>query len=70
MTVARVIRLEGVETPCLLLSEDGRLPEELVVDFPKGAIPSPHEGRQKVVFRLQPSSKDDPAPSYGEMFDD
>lgn len=70
MSVARVIRLEGVEAPCLLLSEDGRLPEELTVDFPKASIQSPHEGRQKVTFRLQPSSKDDPTPSFVEIFDD
>ncbi len=70
MTVARVIRIEGVESPCLALSEDGKLPEELVVTFPKGGFPSPHEGRERVTFRLQPSSRTDPVPSYVEIFDE
>lgn len=70
MAVARVIRLEGIETPCLALTEAGELPEELTVDFPNGGLGSPHDGRERVTFRLQPSSRRDPVPSYVEIFDE
>jgi hypothetical protein len=70
MAVARVVRLDGVDQPCLLLTEDGRLPEELVVDVPRSGRLGSHEGRGRVTFRLQPSSLDEPEPLYVEMFDE
>ncbi|MBI5852985.1 MAG: hypothetical protein HZB39_18400 [Planctomycetes bacterium] len=70
MSVARVIRIEGVETPCLALTEDGKLPEEIVVSFPKEGFHSQYDGREGVTFRLQPSSRRDPVPSYVEIFDE
>ena len=67
---ARVVRLEGVEGTCFLLMDDSRFPEELVVDFPSGSTGSTLLGRSEVIFRLQPSSKNDPTPTYVEIFDD
>ena len=70
MTVARIVRLDGFEHPCLLLTDDGRLPEEVVVDLSRVPQLAGHERPDPVTFRLQPSSVDDPEPSYVEMFDD
>lgn len=70
MAVARVVRLDGVEQPCLLLTDNGRLPEEIVVDLSRVGAVVGVESRGQVTFRLRPSSVDDPEPSYGEMFDE
>jgi hypothetical protein len=70
MAIARVVRLDGIERPCLLLTEDGRLPEELIVDLSKAGSLGRTDGRSRVTFRLQPSSVDEPEPGYAEMFDE
>jgi hypothetical protein len=70
MAVARIVRLEGFDKPCLLLTEDGRLPEEVVVDLSRVPRLAGQERAASVTFRLQPSTVEDPEPSYVEMFDD
>jgi hypothetical protein len=67
---ARFVRIEGLDKPCLLLAEGDALPDEIVVDFRKSNEHWAHERRGPVTFRLQPSSVDDPEPSYVEVFDD
>lgn len=70
---ARLIRLEGVEAPCLLLVprdllHRDQLPEEIEVDFggeEAGAFP---RGLHR--FRLMPSSLEEDQPAYGEVFDE
>ena len=70
MAVARMVRLEGIDKPCVLLTEDGRLPEEVVIDLSRLPALAGHERREPVTFRLQPSSVDDPEPHYVEIFDE
>ena len=65
---ACVIRLEGIDTPCLLLRTGEEVPEELVVDFgdkQHGELP-----RGSKTFRLEPSSTSDPQPQYRELFEE
>lgn len=70
MTRARIVHLEGLDKPCLVVVGDHDLPEELVIDF-RGTHEHWAEERDgPVTFRLQPSTRDDPAPRYVEMFDD
>ena len=69
MLKARVVHLEGVDLPCLLLTPHGEVPEELVVDFgEQGHQKLPHRG--PTTFRLEPSSAEEPEPSYRELFDE
>lgn len=70
MAVARVVRLEGIQKTCLLLTDDGQLPEEVVVDLSRVPSMGGQDRRKPVTFRLQPSSRDDAEPSYVEMFDE
>jgi hypothetical protein len=70
MAIARVVRLEGIQKTCLLLTEDGQLPEEVVVDLSHVPSGSGQDRRKPVTFRLQPSSRDDAEPTYVEMFDE
>ena len=70
MTHARFVRLEGLDKPCLVVSESGDLPDELIIDFSKTNEHWAHERSEPVTFRIQPSSRDDDQPSYVEMFDD
>jgi len=69
MLQAQLVRLEGVETPCILLAPHGEVPEELVIDFSK-------TGHGKLVkkgpttYRLEPSSAQEPEPQYRELFDE
>ncbi|MDA0374844.1 MAG: hypothetical protein O2865_13750 [Planctomycetota bacterium] len=70
MAVARVVRLEGIQKTCLLLTDDGKLPEEVVVDLSHVPSAGGQDRRKPVTFRLQPSSRDDAEPTYVEMFDE
>jgi hypothetical protein len=66
---ARLVRLEGIEPPCVLLLPQGEKPEELVIDFSR----SGHSRIPKNVpttYRLEPSSANDPEPLYRELFDE
>ena len=70
MADARLVRIEGLDKPCLLVCEGDQLPDELVIDFRKSGEHWARERRGPVTFRLQPSSVGDPEPSYVEVFDD
>lgn len=70
MAEARFVRIEGLDKPCLLISESDALPDELVVDFRRSSEHWARERTGPVTFRLQPSSVGDPEPSYVEVFDD
>ena len=69
MFQAQVVRLEGIESPCLLVLPHGEVPEELVIDFSKidhDALPK----RGPTTYRLEPSSAQEPEPQYRELFDE
>jgi hypothetical protein len=68
MAEARFVHLEGQEQPCLLISPDGSIPEELVVEFPPES--SARGGARRVTYRLQPSSAEAAEPVYVEIFDE
>lgn len=71
MAEARVVRVEGIDQPCLLICEHGELPEELVIDFRKaGGRFGGGERTEPVTLRLQPSSLGEREPVYVEIFDD
>ncbi len=71
MVEARFVRLEGLGTPCLLLSPDAQLPDELVVDLAhQERLPVGVESKGRVTYRLQPSSIERGEPVYVEIFDD
>ncbi|MBK8978891.1 MAG: hypothetical protein IPM29_23570 [Planctomycetes bacterium] len=67
---ARLVKIEGLDKPCLVVCGEHGLPDELVIDF-RGTHEHWAEQREgPVTFRLQPSTTDDPEPVYVEMFDD
>lgn len=69
MLKARLVHLEGVDLPCILLTPHGEIPEELVIDFGESAERRlPHKG--PTTYRLEPSSAEEPAPSYNQLFDE
>ena len=68
--MARVVRLDGVAEPCLVLTTDGRLPDELIVDLTRARTLGAAEPRGHRTYRLQPSSLEDAAPTYAEVFDE
>ena len=70
MAEARLVHIEGLDKPCLLVCESGTLPEELVIDFRNSNEHWARERSGPVTFRLLPSSVGDPQPSYVEVFDD
>ena len=63
---ARMVRLEGVESPCILLVGNDEIPEELVVNFGDTEAP----GRGPTTFRLEPSSAGDAEPLYRALFEE
>lgn len=66
---ARLIRLEGIESPCILLLPHGETPEELVIDFSaSNHTEIPRNG--PTTYRLVPSSAHEPEPHYRELFDE
>jgi hypothetical protein len=69
MADARFVKLEGLEAKCLLISPDGQMPDELVVDF-SGESSGSEESRGRVTYRLLPSSVGQAEPVYAEMFDE
>lgn len=67
MATARFVKIDGLDAPCLLVSGEADAPEELVIDYPAdGGEPE----RKGVVYRLQPSSSNEPRPVYVEVFDE
>ncbi len=70
MLRARVVRLEGVDQPCILLSPHGEVPEELVIDFGEGADGHELAKRGPTTYRLEPSSAAESRPAYRELFDE
>jgi|RhiMethySRZTD1v2_1073278.scaffolds.fasta_scaffold450070_2 hypothetical protein len=67
MLDARMVRLEGIGTPCILLQPLGEVPEELVISFAGVQHPEvPKKG--PTTFRLVPSTAQDPEPLYRELF--
>ncbi|MEM7199603.1 MAG: hypothetical protein AAF628_05015 [Planctomycetota bacterium] len=67
---AHIVRLEGVEQPCVLLAPHGELPEELVVDF--GDVEASERPLQPgpCTYRLEPSSSHDARPVFRMLFDE
>ena len=65
MAAARYVKLEGVEDPCVLVSADGSIPEELVVEHSEK-----NDVVRRVVYRLQPSTASEERPVYVEVFDE
>lgn len=69
MVDARFVKVEGLETPCLLVCGETQVPEEIVIDF--GTAPEGCDVRRgPVTYRLQPSSMGCTEPVYVEIFDD
>jgi hypothetical protein len=66
---ARLVRLEGIEPPCILLMPHGEAPEELVVDF-RGTEHDQFHRTGPTTYRLEPSSANEPQPLYRELFDE
>jgi hypothetical protein len=68
---ARLVKLEGVAVPCLLVHTTGHpVPEEIVVDLDSLADRLEVERRGAVTWRLLPSSASDSQPVYVEVFDE
>ena len=66
---ARLVRLEGINAPCVILSPHGEVPEELVVNFSASEYSEvPKSG--PTTYRLEPSSSHDAEPLYRELFDE
>ena len=64
-----MVRLEGIETPCLLLLPHADLPEQFEISFDGSAHAEiPKTGSK--TYRLEPSSSHDAEPSYRELFDE
>ena len=72
MTRARIVSLEGLETPCLIVTphHDDPLPQEIVVDLQEGGLDAASGRHGPITFRLQPSSLEEQRPVYVELFDD
>ena len=69
MAEARFVNLEGLESPCLLVSNDGSMPEEIVVDYaPEDQAELARRG--SIIYRLQPSTAEKAHPTYVEVFDE
>ena len=66
---ARLVRLEGIESTCILLLPHGETPEELVVDL-RGTEHDEFHRSGPTTYRLEPSSAHDPQPLYRELFDE
>ena len=64
------MHLEGIDSPCILLSPNGEVPEQLVVDFGGEKTTEELSKAGTTTFRLEPSSADDPAPVFRELFDE
>jgi len=66
---ARLVSLEGVTSPCILLVPHGETPEELVVDFSgTGGANTPQAGPK--TYRLEPSTAQETQPLYRELFEE
>jgi hypothetical protein len=75
MYEARPVRLEGLETPCLILMprdvlHSGKLPEEILVDLSQIGPDPGIASRGKVTFRLMPSTRAEDEPIYREIFEE
>ena len=70
MHKARLIRLDGVTPPCILLAPHGEVPEQLVVDFAEidDSADVPHRG--PMTYRLEPSTAEERTPVYRELFEE
>lgn len=66
---ARLVRLEGVHTPCVLLLPHGETPEELVIDF-SGTEHSEIPRIGPTTYRLEPSTAQASQPLYRELFEE
>lgn len=70
MINAKVVKLEGIDAPCILLAPHGEVPEELVVDFSNASHAALASRKGPRTYRLQPSSAGEAEPSYRELFEE
>jgi len=65
----RLVRLEGIGSPCIILSAQGDIPEELEVNF-SGTAHAEVPKHGPTTYRLEPSTAHDPQPLYRELFEE
>ena len=68
---ARIVRLEGISVPCLLVVQAGQsVPDEIEVEIRDIGRKLEFDRSGRVTWRLQPSSREADEPVYVEVFDE